>query len=746
MKTPTRIPSVSVASLAEARADGRLDDGASALVDAEREYLSARRQTHGLDDRTDGVSALCISGGGIRSASFATGVLQALARADLLKRFDYLSTVSGGGYIGTSVSWLLSRHTGGKVGTGPDSFPFGTENPEAAPEGGARRRDGADQIKMLQYLRSHGRYLTPGKGISMASLMAVILRGMFLTLLVMIPLIAALFAVIILLVQDAARAFDYIRHTAYVSAGLLGLASLLYAVTTVWYRPTDETGLKYRARRLYDKYAGSLLVLTLIVLMIGVVPLVHVHVGSAALLVGIHVGALVFTSAARSKKKVTGINAGSLAPIGAGLVLYGMIVLAHRLAEISACLIDPGVTNALGETCPAVPATLGLLPGVNVPLSPDFLFSLPFVIAGLALLAGRFVNINYISIHRYYRDRLMETFMPDRSHALSDATGPSRAADSMRMSELARSESPVGPYHILNTNINLSGADSRIRRNRGGDSFILSPMYCGSSETGWRRTDEFMRDGMTLATAMAISGAAAEPNAGVGGEGVTRSASVAMLMSMLNLTLGYWVTHPLRRQRRIMFPNHFNPGMSAMLAGGYSARRRYLELGDGGHFENLGLYEMIRRRARLVIVSDGGADPDYRFFDLLNAIRKVEEDFGARIVFTSHDGSRVHPTDHFQFEGNDLPSVGHIIGRIEYADGSEGTLILIKSSMVERLGFPIEAYREKHPEFPHQSTANQNFGEEQFDAYRRLGYELTRRMIEDAGTHAFTGFRAAEAT
>src|SRR5215831_9522165 len=56
-------------------------------------------------------SALCLSGGGIRSASFALGVLQALARLGLLFRFDYLSTVSGGGYIG---SWLSAwrRHTG----------------------------------------------------------------------------------------------------------------------------------------------------------------------------------------------------------------------------------------------------------------------------------------------------------------------------------------------------------------------------------------------------------------------------------------------------------------------------------------------------------------------------------------------------------------------------------------------------------------------------------------------------------
>ncbi|NNF04830.1 MAG: hypothetical protein HKN17_10225 [Rhodothermales bacterium] len=130
----------------------------------------------------------------------------------------------------------------------------------------------------------------------------------------------------------------------------------------------------------------------------------------------------------------------------------------------------------------------------------------------------------------------------------------------------------------------------------------------------------------------------------------------------------------------------------------------------------------------------------------MNAIRKIEEDFGARIVFTADDGEPRHPTDHFQFDGYGLPSFGHITGRIEYADGSRGSLILIKASIVADLGFPIEAYREKHPEFPNQSTANQNFGEEQFDAYRRPGYELTERMLADVGPELGDALTRAERT
>lgn len=62
-----------------------------------------------VDAAPDDLSALCLSGGGIRSATFGLGVIQALARFGLLNRFHYLSTVSGGGYIAEDYVRRLSR-------------------------------------------------------------------------------------------------------------------------------------------------------------------------------------------------------------------------------------------------------------------------------------------------------------------------------------------------------------------------------------------------------------------------------------------------------------------------------------------------------------------------------------------------------------------------------------------------------------------------------------------------------------
>ena len=152
----------------------------------------------------DGLVGLALSGGGIRSATFSLGILQALAGAKYLKYVDYLSTVSGGGYIGGSLTWLLSadagRNTGNCVfGTGdetlPDGkvshFPYGTGNPAE------NRRRHKDENLILRHLRLHGKYLTPGRGITLTSLIAVALRGILLNLLVWLPLLTAVMVLVL---------------------------------------------------------------------------------------------------------------------------------------------------------------------------------------------------------------------------------------------------------------------------------------------------------------------------------------------------------------------------------------------------------------------------------------------------------------------------------------------------------------------------------------------------------------------
>src|SRR4029077_781507 len=78
-----------------------------------------------------------------------------------------------------------------------------------------------------------------------------------------------------------------------------------------------------------------------------------------------------------------------------------------------------------------------------------------------------------------------------------------------------------------------------------------------------------------------------------------------------------------------------------MLGIGLDETRRHVHLSDGGGFENLGLYELIRRRVRYLIVTDAGADPQTTLGDLGQAIERVRVDFGAEIDLAAGHGQRM---------------------------------------------------------------------------------------------------------
>jgi hypothetical protein len=166
---------------------------------AENEWLRARRQYAGIEQK-EGVDkekkkdplkypdtmGLALSGGGIRSATFNLGLLQALERYGLLKCVDYLSTVSGGGYIGSCLTWFMSKLESGKKPAEkrkPRDFPFGTSRKHYKALGG----------KILAWLRSYGKYMTPGEGLNIWALMGAVLTGILVNLVIMVPIFLLFF-------------------------------------------------------------------------------------------------------------------------------------------------------------------------------------------------------------------------------------------------------------------------------------------------------------------------------------------------------------------------------------------------------------------------------------------------------------------------------------------------------------------------------------------------------------------------
>lgn len=788
--------------------------GARRIVEQEYAFIRHRRGETAPNPqdkpRPDHLTGVALSGGGIRSASFCLGVLQALAYRGWLKKVDYLSTVSGGGYIGASLTWLLHRSwqdpesAQGRItfGVDNDNFPYGTY-----PVAGSATRPGAFKSsykgRMLRYLRQNGRYLTPGHGISWLSLAAVVLRNSLFSVVVYGLLLLITFLGLggwVLFpevrVPDLGGLSSKLPDTLNVSLwGALALGVLfvlsvfLYSLGTSMMRHLHFIRVHYMVRRWYEKSSGLLLGSMLALVIVGLLPHVHdwivgvaakqqaviqdfvikgtqgaagkleiqgtieqasshkgdrghgdmfaVAAGALSTLLGILASVMTFMQTQSTKK--ARIPTGLLVAIGTGALLFGMLLLTYHAYRT---LWDGYGGGALAT-----------------------------VLAGLIVsfvLIARVVNINYMSVHRYYRDRLMETFMPDVPTAL-DVNGTtaqaSHEADRARLYQMwpPTGKAPLGPYHIINTNVVLVSSDIPKFRGRGGDNFIFTPHFSGSNATGWVGTERFY-PWMTLSSAMAISGAAVNPNTGGGGKGVTRQPILAFLMGLLNIRLGYWLPNPMPSEVRLarqgsdsaigkLFhwmgeklcpgaPNAICPGlMELFFRKNLDDTSRMLQLTDGGHFENLGVYELIRRKLPLIIACDGVADPGFGFDDLANAIEKVRADFGVIIEIDCTELEKLTPQR--TYYGSDEASAmryaeqGYLLARIKYPDPqraghyAEGTLIYLTTSFFKALTPDLFGYRKANAEFPDEPTSDQFFDERQFEAYRELGYQTAWKMLSD---------------
>ena len=699
-----------IASTARAKDD--LHDLPCEIRDAELRSICKRREalrckgtsnsTLQPADISEKLVGLALSGGGIRSATFSLGVMQRLAKEGCLKYVDYLSTVSGGGYIGGSLTWFLNTGNG-TFGTTSSKFPYGVENPRKE-----RRRTKHPNI--LKHLRLHGKYLIPGGGITATSLIAVILRGILLNLVVWLPLAVGAIAALIMMVCWRTNESDlrWLLYLAFPIGVVFLIVSMSYSLAT--WKPIFKNA--YLMRRRFEQWIQYPLLLGLGLLVLGSFPMVEKmvegyikHAGAASLLLGIFGGlSSFFPSDTKGGRK---IPLSILAPVASILFLYAMGFASYALAL---WWVKTGGSREW------------MILGISIVAS---------------LTTGWFVNLNYISIHRYYRDRIMEAFMPCAN--TKGAPAAATAADKAKLSDMCSRDAP---YHLVNTNVILVGSKNRKRQIRGGDAFLLSPKYCGSSATGWVETAKYMeKDPLTLATAVAISGAAANPNTGAGGTGPTRNRVLSLLMALLNVRLGYWVPHPCKpKPRRVA--NHFRAACYELSRRGYSEDQKLLQISDGGHFENLGVYELVRRRVKLIICCDGTADPNFSFGDLQVLVRRIGVDFGAKLEFDSRNQlERIIPRDrgHQYPTGVHFADQGYIKGKIIYpetnGDGTqvESTLILLKSTMIQHLGLLLKGYKGANPDFPDQSTADQFFDEEQFEAYRELGYEIAKKMIDGVG-------------
>ena len=307
--------------------------------------------------------------------------------------------------------------------------------------------------------------------------------------------------------------------------------------------------------------------------------------------------------------------------------------------------------------------------------------------------------------------------------------------------------SPKRPLPIVNTAINLVAGTDLAWQERQADSFTLTALHGGSPIVGYRPMAGTGNDprgyggrtGVSLGTAITISGAAANPNMGY-----HSSPIVTLLLTLFNARLGSWLGNP-RYDTRFSHscPQDRVVPMALHEAFGFTdAKGDYVNLSDGGHFENLGLYELVRRGCSHALVIDAGCDEHYAFEDLGNAVRKIRVDLGISITFR---GFHVGPERPAAAGGTSrlVSGTGRYvaIGEIQYSrrDPSlqDGKLLYVKPAIFAH-DEPIDVrnYGRTNPKYPHEPTTDQWFSESQFESYRALGEHIVWTVSGTNGSQA----------
>ena len=756
------------------------------------------------------LTGVTCSGGGIRSASFCLGVLQGLQSKKTLDRMDYLSTVSGGGYIGTTLTIGMSSH---------GEFPFGRLDQESR------------ETPEVRHLRDNSRYLMQNGLPSVITAIVIYLRGITMNVLVMLPILLCVAGFLLLLNADTkdlvTNRFLWLDLT-----GLLGQTRLPFTILillilagllilyAVWVSLSPIKPIEQRQRG--AKIAGIILVVALLAVLIEIhaallrlafesqnlikAPSVAVpgtgkffefvfnnakafvlYVSPFVLLVLPFLKGLISKAttgesaswgdfARKLASRVILLFAASVVPL---LLWLAMMQLAYWGTEIAQC---PGIGGGLDcdrkdimrAGWPHAPAFLQWYFEKTAYWRGAFL---SFAIAAAALfLFWPILSVNSNSLHQLYRDRLGQAFLIKRktNGTIKDEID---YADDFKLSKI---DAQRAPYHLINTALNVPGSKFANRRGRNADFFVFSQRYIGSEATGYVETPaaEVTVDGLNIGTAMAISGAAAAPNMGM--------ASIRPLsptIALLNVRLGRWIRHPLdifnrnakleaekeKKQKeakgkeekgkeekqeegerqfwRIPRPRHLlyeafsKTGVSVEQLDAKALKKRggFVFLTDGGHIDNLGVYELLRRRCKLIIAIDGEADPDFDSGSLVQVERFARIDMNVIIKLNWEPiGIRTQAVTNEIKNGQlkEQPGPHVALGSISYppltpgGEREKGALIYIKASLSGDESDYVIAYKKANPQFPHETTLDQLFSEEQFEAYRALGEHIARRFLD----------------
>ena len=867
-----------VLMVGEKAADLILDEAHTypdALRNAEYDAIRRRRETALLESgppvaagpyqpepkEPEGVVGLALSGGGIRSATFCLGVLQALASKGKLRGVDMLSTISGGSYIGSFLGRLFTR-----------------VSPNVAdPSGRVQEQLSSSTSAPVWWLRRYANYIGGDGRSDFVNNLGVIWRNLLSVYVVLGALFLAVFAGLgwwshgwePLLVRGVEVSPWWWLPVATLGVWVVpsGLGFWLAA------RPGSVATLSAQALLGWFALIGA--AISALALPGGLVP--GLIATGVLLLACTWVEVVLWSVPTRTspdargvivRNRLTQVLGTSLLFLLATVLWVLLDTLARRAAKadmmmpigattVGLAAITPFLRGLIEKLTEGKEGALAKLPdslkqqviagAIAVPLIAFALFALDHLVHYVAISAdgarigawmlavavfaslafGRALGfLNLSSLHSAYAARLTRTFLGaanDERINSRNADTPTDVRNAHPGDDLAysdyRPENRGGPLHLIGVTVNetVDAASGRETREDKGLSMCVGPAGVSvgvryhalwspqtATRPSWLKrlvrallglpkpaatnvppqtalralsagTDphafHVLKDGekesvdveqLRLGQWMAISGAAFTP-----GLGRATSLPVALAFGLFNVRLGYWWNSGIDAGDR---PGRYPPPLAKWLCelparlfrtqstilaewrarfGGGSERLWYLS--DGGHFENTGLYELIRRRLPLMIAVDGSHDPQYKFDDMALLTRRVRIDFnaaidwlepavtkGTQVAWTDIDraASRLGRTVPYWVRGWINPAAigprqdicrdgaqAAALGIITYTDepGLTSWVLLVKATVGGEVPLDVSCYAATHEDFPHTSTAQQFFSDDEWEAYRMLG-------------------------
>ncbi|CAN7504196.1 hypothetical protein [Polaromonas sp. LjRoot131] len=396
----------------------------------------------------------------------------------------------------------------------------------------------------------------------------------------------------------------------------------------------------------------------------------------------------------------------------------------------------------------------------------------PAVLMAFCLLAtvaaGYFLGfINLSSLQVMYGARLTRAYLGasnkrrfDPAQPKMDVTEADASDDFTR--EAYYRHNHLGPAHLINVTINATTGtgDQLTQRDRQGLPLAVTPAGITVDGLPWdcrsghvagmpppAKVPRRPPPELSIGQWMGVSGAAFSTGLGRG-----TSLGQAMLFTLINIRLGWWWNSGKRDAKKLspLWRNqaYLQRELRARFLGTDGS---HWYLSDGGHFENTGVFELLRRRVGFIVCCDCGADPNYGFADLANLMRLARIDFGAEFECVrpadvprfAPDAERLAPyfaNDEAELcsppgpEGK-LSAVADdkcaLLYRVQYAGSTdESILLVLKPRLIRSAPLDLFQYQARNPSFPQQTTFDQFFDEAQWESYRKLGVLIGSRIFQ----------------